>query len=80
MSYYKNPYMFRHRGAIIRGRSIQRNVAPTHQSSYYVAFIEVIRILNTKILKYIKLIKVKVSLEQAMKAQRGSRGIAVLFL
>jgi hypothetical protein len=24
--------------------------------------------------------KVKVSLEQAMKAQRGSRGIAVLFL
>jgi hypothetical protein len=25
-------------------------------------------------------IKVKVSLEQAMKAQRGSRGIALLFL
>jgi hypothetical protein len=25
-------------------------------------------------------VKVKVSLEQAMKAQRGSRGIAVLFL
>jgi hypothetical protein len=25
-------------------------------------------------------VKVKVTLEQAMKAQRGSRGIAVLFL
>jgi hypothetical protein len=25
-------------------------------------------------------VKVKVSLEQAMKAQRGSRGIALLFL
>jgi hypothetical protein len=28
----------------------------------------------------LKAVKVKVSLEQAMKAQRGSRGIAVLFL
>jgi hypothetical protein len=29
---------------------------------------------------YINKVKVKVTLEQAMKAQRGSRGIAVLFL
>ena len=41
--------MFRHRCAIIRGRSIQRNVDPTHQSSYYVAFTEVIKILSIKI-------------------------------
>jgi hypothetical protein len=27
----------------------------------------------------LEMIKVKVSLEQAMKAQRGSRGIALLF-
>jgi hypothetical protein len=33
----QNPYTFQHRGAIIRGRSIQRNVAQTYQSSYYVA-------------------------------------------
>jgi hypothetical protein len=31
-------------------------------------------------LDFIVKVKVKISLEQAMKAQRGSRGIAVLFL
>ena len=40
-------------------RSIQRNVDPTHHSSFYVAFAEVFKILNTKILKYIKLITIK---------------------
>jgi hypothetical protein len=37
------------------GRSVQRNVDPTHQSSYHVALIGVIKILNIKIIKYIKL-------------------------
>jgi hypothetical protein len=47
--------MFQRRGAIIRGRSVQRNVDPTHQSSYHVALTGVIKILNIKILTYIKL-------------------------
>jgi hypothetical protein len=35
----------------------------------------------TLFLQYIKVkVKVKLTLEQAMKAQRGSRGIALLFL
>ena len=40
------------------GRSIQSNVDPTHQSSYYVAFTKVITILIITILKYIKLITI----------------------
>jgi hypothetical protein len=37
---------------------MQRNVDRTHQSSYYVAFTEVIKILNIGILKYVKLITI----------------------
>jgi hypothetical protein len=40
------------------GRTLQRNVHPTHQSSYYVVFAGVIQILDIKILKYIKFITV----------------------
>jgi hypothetical protein len=39
------------------GRSIKRNVGPTHQSNY-VAFTEVIKMLNFKIRKHIKLITI----------------------
>jgi hypothetical protein len=38
---------------------VQRNVDPTHQCSYYVALTELIKILYIKILKYMKLINVK---------------------
>jgi hypothetical protein len=40
------------------GRTLQRNVDPTHQSSYYVVFTAVIKILDIKFLKYIKFITV----------------------
>ena len=40
------------------GRSVQRNIDRIHQSSYYVAFTEMVKVLNTKILKYIKLITI----------------------
>jgi hypothetical protein len=36
--------------------------------------------MNYKILKEILVLKVKCTLEQAMRAQRGSRDIALLFL
>jgi hypothetical protein len=48
--------MFQHRGAIIRGPLSTNNVDTTHQSSHYVAFTGVIKILKIKILKYTKLI------------------------
>jgi hypothetical protein len=49
--------MFQDQGAIFRGGlSIQKNIDPTHQSSYLVAFTKVIKILNIKIRTYIKLI------------------------
>jgi hypothetical protein len=48
--------MFRHRGAIIRGPLLDGNVGTTHQSSYYVAFTEIIKMLGIKILKYMRLI------------------------
>jgi hypothetical protein len=35
--------------------------------------------IQTEIITYLHQVKVKVSLEQAMKAQRGSRGIDLLF-
>jgi hypothetical protein len=41
-------------------RSIQSNVDPTHQYNYYVAFTEVIKRLNIKILKYVKLMTINV--------------------
>jgi hypothetical protein len=49
--------MFRHRGAIIRGRSGQRNIDPTGLSGHYhcVAFTGAIRILDIRILKHIQL-------------------------
>jgi hypothetical protein len=47
--------MLQHRGAIFRGAFDTKDVDPTQQSSYYVAFTEVIKILNTKILKYVTL-------------------------
>jgi hypothetical protein len=40
------------------GRTLERNVDPTHQSSYYVAFTGVIKILDIKFLKCIKFITV----------------------
>lgn len=40
------------------GRSIKRNVDPTHQSGHYVAFTEMVTILNITILKYTKLITI----------------------
>jgi hypothetical protein len=43
--------MYQHRDAIIRSRSIQRNVDPTHQSSYYVAITDMIKILNINVIK-----------------------------
>jgi hypothetical protein len=36
------------------GRSVQRNVDPTHRSGYSVAFTEIIKILDIKILKYME--------------------------
>jgi hypothetical protein len=40
------------------GRTFQRNVDPTHQSNYYVAFTGVIKILDINFLKYITFITV----------------------
>jgi hypothetical protein len=57
-SYYKNRYMLQHRGAIIRGRTIIRHIDPKHEYSYYVAFPAVTKILNIKILKYLKSITI----------------------
>ena len=54
----KNPTSFGTEVPSSGGHSIWRNVDPTHQSSYYVAFTEVIRILSIKILKYVKLMTI----------------------
>jgi hypothetical protein len=43
MSYYKTPTCFGTEVHSSRGRSVQSNVDPTHQSNYCVAFIEVIK-------------------------------------
>jgi hypothetical protein len=59
MSYYKTPTCFGTEVPSSGSCSVQRIVGPTHQSSYYVAFTEVIKILNIKILKYVKLITIK---------------------
>jgi hypothetical protein len=58
MNYYKNPTCFDTEVPSSGGRSVQTDVDPTHLSSCYVAFPEVIKILNIKILKYIKLITI----------------------
>ena len=58
MSYYKTPTCFGTEVPSSGGRSVQSNVDPTHQSGYYVVFTEIIIILNTKILKYKKLITI----------------------
>jgi hypothetical protein len=57
MRYYKTTTCFGTEMPSSGRRSIQRNVGPTHQSSY-VALTEVIEILNIEVLKYIKLITV----------------------
>jgi hypothetical protein len=38
------------------------------------------RTLNVRVLNLVVKVKVKFTLEQATKAQKGSRGIALLFL
>ena len=60
MTYYKTPTCFGTEVPSSAGRSVQSNVDPTHQSGYYVAFIEFINILNIAILKYIKLMTINV--------------------
>jgi hypothetical protein len=50
--------MFQFRDSIIRGPFSTKECSPTHQSTYYVAFTEINKILNIKILKYVKLITI----------------------
>jgi hypothetical protein len=58
MNCYKTSTCFGTEVPSTGGRSIQRNVDPTHRSSYYVAFTEVIKILNVIIIKYVKLMTI----------------------
>jgi hypothetical protein len=58
VSDYRIPYIFQHWHSINRGSSVEKNFDATPQSSYYTVFTEVIKILKTKILKYLKLITI----------------------
>jgi hypothetical protein len=49
-----------------------------HTGKHDIKELQTTAILNTA--HVLRVVKVKVTLEQAMKAQRGSRGIALLFL